>query len=240
MAIKFDLNTALLNSVTEANFVSATLSLFCMSDNAGTEKTSIYRITTDWNANEATWLHAKSDVLWQPGKDSASQGGGDTTYNLSSTAYAANQSWENYDITQAIKDFLGGTSNYGFLIIGDDRQGWTEAQSRLYASSDLPGLIQSRPKITIRTTDTKIINNSNNQDFTKNISFTYNDSYLNLSVPYSSCQVSINNIKGQKILSVKANSKNIKLPLSELSTGVHLMNITHNNRSETVKFTIYK
>jgi hypothetical protein len=239
VAIKFDLNTPLLSSVTADNLVSATLSLFCMNDVVGTEKATIYKISKDWKADEATWLFAKSGEMWQPGKDSSFQGGGDTTSKISSTSYAAAQAWENYDITPTVKEFLGGAANNGFLIVGDDRNGWTNMTPRLYASSELTGQTQNRPKITIKTTDTKI-KTVNQTGLSGDISYTLTNSYLNLTTSFNNCQVSVSNLKGQTLLSIKGIGSTHKIPLAALSKGIHLITIIQNNRSETFRIIVNK
>lgn len=240
MAIKFDLNTPLMASVNATNFVSATLSLFCMNSTVGTEKTSAYQITTDWVATEASWLYAKTGTNWKPGLDSASQGGGDTIISLGSTVYAAAQAWENYDVSKAIKAFLEGAANYGFLIIGDDRNGWTNYSPRLYASADFSVQPQYRPKITIKTTDTKISNALQQISLSDDITYSQTNAHLNLTVPFNNYQVTINNLKGQRLVSMKGTESTLNIPLVRLSTGIHLITIIQNNRNETFKVFVKK
>ena len=66
-------------------------------------------------------------------------------------------------------------------------------------------------------------------------------SAISFSLPFNNSLVTISNAKGQKIIHLEESlSDNYEIPLNKFSTGVHFLNIKHDNRSETIKFIVAK
>ncbi len=202
------------------------------------EKTHLYRITKEWNVDEATWLEAKSGEKWDTQSDDyLKQGGAYTEDNAAETGYAPNGAWEEYDVTKIVKYLIDHPDkNYGFLIISDEEMNNIQ---RLYATSDFTDDTSQRPKL-------KIVHNTPITYFPQKglihkINFTITNAAINFSIPYNSHTATIRNAKGRNIVSFKENyNKSYEIPLSMLSNGVHFLNIRHNQSSESIKFIVVK
>lgn len=236
MAIKFNLNTSLLDSVTTDNLVDVKLSLYCSNQYSGMEKLTAYEIKTEWKEMEATWSKATQNSAWQPGKHDSLQGGGDTTNKITTTPYSPENSWEHYTITEVFRSYLNGAPNNGFIIITDDKSGWCEATARQYIASNNNTQISLRPKITIKTTNTAIYKRKAPGNRTKNISYSVINGYMIISVPNSYCRIVITDMKGRKIYLLAENKKEFNIPLNKLGAGVNFLTIWHDKRPQIIKF----
>ena len=202
------------------------------------EKTHLYRITKEWKADEVTWLMPKAgNKMWNPGEDTLEQGGAYTTDNSAETDYAEPENWEEYDITVMLKYFIDNPNeNFGFILISDEEMNNTQ---RAYASSDFTDDISQRPKLTIETETA--ITYFPQKGLKNKISLKITNSAISFSLPFKNYRVTISNAKGQKTIHLEESlSDNYKIPLSKFSTGVHFLNIKHDNRSETIKFIVAK
>jgi len=93
-----------------ATITSASLSLYGSSGSTG-RNVFIYYASNDWDGSAATWFLRKPGVNW-------TTAGGDYDTLISTGTYVSGR--KNYDVTNAIRNFVNGTrTNYGFFLTSD-------------------------------------------------------------------------------------------------------------------------
>jgi len=202
------------------------------------EKNHLYRITKEWNVEEATWLEAKSGEEWDPESDDfLDQGGAYTEDDAAETNYADTEEWEEFDVTEMVKYLIDNPDkNYGFLIISDEEMNNTQ---RLYVSSDYTDDKTLRPKLTISDESPIIYTPQKASKSTIMLSVT--NEAIRFSVPYEYHHAAICDSKGRTVASFHTNStKRYALPLEGFSNGVHFLTVRHNQGSESIPFIIVK
>jgi hypothetical protein len=126
--LKFNLSSIPQNAIVS----SATLYLY-ERDNKDGQVTYIYRVTSNWNENTATWL------LW-------SLLGGDFDSSVSYFTYLPNQNncMVTLDITSLVQGWVNGTyNNYGLMLYS------TGPNHIISYSSKESGTASERPKLDI-------------------------------------------------------------------------------------------
>lgn len=192
---------------------------------------TLYTVTKQWNQKEANWNNATKATAW-------SKKGGDfnatAVAKLTDTNYVQ---WENFDVTQAVKDFLKTPgSNYGFLLKFDS---YTPSHLVLYASSEDVDSVKNRPKLTITVEEaTGIIHAAVSQN--NLIQVMRSNGSLKMHIPFKgNTAVSLLNMEGRQIASftITANNQWITLP-GNVSSGMHIVRIQNATKTLTTKVLI--
>ena len=144
MVVKFDLSNDIPANVTVKE---ATLSLFYEGGTVGIEHTYVCHLTASWDAETVTWIKRDASTDWDP------EGGEFDTGTETQTTYAAEKTWENYDVTDIVKLYVAGTPNHGFIMYPDQSDGNT---GRIYYSSDYSSIDSLRPKLIVTYESTGI------------------------------------------------------------------------------------
>ncbi len=149
--------------------------------------------------------------------------------------YADASTWEEYDVTEMVKKFMSGTSNYGFLIIPDEAVGNT---GRNYISSDNTDLKENRPKLTITYETTAIINSVTGFDAMTNVNLKRVGNQLELYVPYGNFyQIYFSNASGQTIKTIKGNGKKwYSLNCDDFSKGLYFISVVSISQQISAKY----
>ncbi len=220
MLIKFDSLSDYIPSGATIN--KATLSLFatgvyatpgssngCKIGDSNRGKKILSRVTKAWDEETVTWTSP-----WNSSGGDYSQ----TDYTECSNGNAS--VWEEYEVTNMIKDFIDNpSSNHGFIIyIRLDDYGCQ------YPSSESTSDESKRPKLTVDYSGTAInhslMNRKNNT-----IEFRNSNNSLSFTVPYNNYSVRIYSPNGKIILSYEGDGYYNTVALNKLSTGVHIVQI---------------
>ena len=171
-------------------------------------------------------MSADSGVAWD------SVGGDYTVENAAQAGYAPLSSWEDYEVTNIVQKFIGGTPNYGFLIISDLAVNNTH---RDYFSSEYTGADSLRPKLTITYTSSDIIPNSESPDFLIGLRLCKIGSGIKLFIPFTSYyNLSIYNLTGKRIETISGyNEQWCQLKGDAPSNGVYLIQISMDGKATT-------
>lgn len=144
---------------------SATFSLFftgnCCEPPVEPMECSLFTLTKSWNVDEVTWSNADANTKWENTdlntvsniNPNGVVGGGDYSRdNYTTTMTVDTNQWQNYDVTQAMKDIIeNNIPYYGFLV-----KPYLECKGRYYNSSE-NNAIEKRPKLEITYKSTDII-----------------------------------------------------------------------------------
>ena len=114
MAIRFELQ----NEIPQNSTVKqATLSLFFQQGTVGVEYTYVFAFVKSWEESSVTWLNSARNIPW------ALAGGDFDRATKTTTAYAPEFSWEEYDVTEMVKKNVSGAPNHGFYVFPDLKDG---------------------------------------------------------------------------------------------------------------------
>ena len=141
MIVKFDLSD--ISDTTDVS--SAKLRLY-VEDAKDYNEMYLNVITSEWDA-DVTWNNRTESQTWNtPGGDY------DPQKQVTINADPDVETWEEYDVTTFIQDFLQGNyPNYGFLVRMKIAEG-IETIKRYYASSDT-SIVSLRPHLVIESDD---------------------------------------------------------------------------------------
>lgn len=104
------------------------------------ENSFVYQLQSSWTDTNATWLNTHTDSLW------STPGGDFDVLKQFKTPYASTGSWEEYDVTEIVQNWLAGSPNYGFIVFPDQK---ADNTGREYLSSEYSDDCSLRPKLTI-------------------------------------------------------------------------------------------
>ncbi len=205
------------------------LAIYFRHGTAGTQYTTAHWLITDWDVSTLTWLKANGGADW------TNAGGDYSEENKTTVEYTGTSSWEEYDVTEIVRKFAGGTPNYGFFIIPDESDGNT---GRNYISSDNTESVSLRPKLTITYETTAIINSINDVVGKQNLKVKRNGLVVKLFVPFEdSYQIVLIDAFGRAIEVIKGNGKKWHAINSEsLSMGLYFVNVISGTEKLTGKY----
>ncbi len=212
----------------------AVLSIFFRYGTVGLEYTTAYRLIKEWDVTTVTWLKAGSGA-W----DNA--GGDYTEENKAVTGYAPEMSWEQYTVTEIVKQFLGDKLNCGFLIIPDLDDNNT---GRNYISSDNTELDSLRPRLTVTYESTAIKYNNQVLDGLKDVVLNKTGSSVKLFVPFATeYSISLYGISGEVIKSIDGYGTRwhtLSISSESLPSGVYIINIHSGRKNLSGKYSHIK
>ncbi len=204
---------------------------------------SLFTIEKEWIDTEVTWNNADKDTKWENldfdtkfynadiDDTVSSPGGGDyATPCIAVVEYAESNTWEEYDITEVIKDVLeNGKPFYGFLtkqFICPRGSNYTN-NGRVYHSSDY-NTVEKRPKLTVTYTSTGI-NTQFPDKAGQRIQFLRGATHMTVVVPWNnSYDLTFFNSKGEMLFFIKGcNNRRIDIPAGYLSNGLYIVNISN-------------
>lgn len=253
MVVKFDISQIPSN----ADVIEATYSMFFFwgdtAQQGDPNVCSLFTISKQWIDTEVTWHNADSNTAWEDtdpdtkffnplvGDTMESPGGCDFSRNNIVVAdYADTCSWENYDVTDMVKEMHANQiANYGFMIKqfvciktaqGKDpklRYNWGKS----YRSSEYEE-VEIRPKLTVKY-ETTGINTYHTANFFKSKIVTINiANALKIHIPFEdSYHVSINDLKGRELLSYEGKGERwIALPTT-ITRGMFLIKVDIKEKS---------
>lgn len=242
----------------DANVEEAVLELFFVGGDiavAGKPNVcSLFTVTREWVESEVTWNDADAGTKWEmldldtkffnPDLNDtvSSPGGGDyDPASVTVAEYAALNTWEEYDVTEIIREVIDKQDQFhGFIIkqFLDPREKNRSNQGKAYYSSEYDEL-DKRPKLTITYTSSGINTTILNQ-LSDNINIVRKDEKIMLFIPFKKAnEVLVYNIKGQKQFSLTAGKSGwIDLPLYNLSSGLHIVTIKSGQKSISKRFFI--
>ncbi len=225
MVIKFDITTHIPK---DAEIKEAVLSFFFTSGSIGDKYTTVYRLIKEWDVSTVTWLDAGSNVPW------IAPGGDYSVENSFKTDYAPDSSWEHYNVTNIVRFFTHGASNYGFIIQPDHANG---NKNRQYCASEYSDPDSLRPKLTITYTSSSINNLTQYPNLLKGIKLQTAGSAIQLFVPFEKpYQLSLLNSGGRIIESLSGSSRQwYQLKTAELSNGVYFVQVHMDNKTAVGK-----
>ncbi len=217
----------------DAEIKKAVLSIFFTTGTIGNKFTTAYRLTKEWDESTVTWMNAGSNVSWTtPGGDYSEE-------YASKTDYAPDSSWENYDVTDIVQQFIHDTPNYGFLIISDLANGNTH---RFYYASEYLVLDSLRPKLTITYTSNAIITSTPCKNLFKGILLRKDGSTVRLFIPFEKqYQLSLFNSGGKIIETVSGcKSRWYQLQAAVPSSGIYFMQVHMDGKTAAAKLILMK
>lgn len=193
------------------------------------EFTFAYKLIKEWDESSVTWLNSDANTLW----DSA--GGNFDIYTEAKTTYAAEMSWENYDVTEIVKDFVSGTPNNGFIVFPDIKDG---NDGRMYPSSEYSAEDSLRPKLTITYENTAINYSNKGIEGIKNIVINKNGSIIKLFIPFeNSYRIGFYNASGNTLEVLNGRGKQWHSINSEsLSNGIYFIRIFSDKKNLSGKY----
>ncbi len=256
MVIDFDLSPI----PEDADIEEATFSMFFFYGDIAIEGRpnvcSLFTISKQWVDIEVTWNNADKDTKWEmldpdtkfynPDIDDtvSTPGGGD--YNTSCVAvadYAESNTFEHYDVTEAIKDAVEKAKPfYGFLtkqFLCPKESNYTN-NGRVYRSSEY-GELDQRPKLTVTYTSTGINSQISNKT-EHSVQFIRRGNKITVFVPGTKTYaLTFFNLKGKELLSLKScNTRRTEIPAKYLSCGLNIAIITSAGGSISEKITVIK
>lgn len=217
-----------------ADIKKAVCSIFFTGVTIGNKYTTSYRLTKEWDESEVTWMNATSDVPW------ITPGGDYSEVNTSKIDYVPDSSWENYDVTNIVRQFTSGTPNYGFLIASDRANG---NKHRSYYSSEFTKVDSLRPKLTIIHTSTAINTFTQHKNLLrKSILLCKKGSVIKLFVPFEKhYRLSLFNPGGKVIETIYgSNSRWYQLKATIPSNGIYFMQIHIDGKTASWKVILMK
>lgn len=223
MVIKFDLSPEI---PANADIKNAVLSIFFATGTEGDTISTACRLIKEWDESTVTWMSADSGVAWD------SVGGDYSAENAAQTGYAPVSSWEDYEVTDIVQQFIDDTPNYGFLIISDLTVGNTH---RDYCSSEYTDADSLRPKLTITYTSSGIIPGLHSPDIFNGLLLCKNSSGIKLFIPFTGhYNLSLYNLKGKKIETICGyNEQWYQLKGGAPSNGVYIIQIYRDGKATT-------
>ncbi|MBN1980918.1 MAG: DNRLRE domain-containing protein [Chitinivibrionales bacterium] len=222
-----------------ANVTQAQLSLYFLSAygaGAEAELCSLFVIAKPWNVNEVTWNRATASDPWSQtdpevlyiGDSTKYPGGGDRLQPCAAVAAKSesDNSWEAYDITAVIRQYLKNSSSFHGLIL----KPYFSNIGRRYASSQY-AQNDKRPKLTIRYSGTGI----KTKDLSNERLTWYHISISNheITVRLESDRIhtiSFFSVKGMKLFSTNVAGKQThRFSAARFGDGVYFLRISDGN-----------
>lgn len=213
----------------DADITKVVLSIYFRHGTVGIQYTTAHRLERDWDASAVTWLKADGNADW------TSDGGDYSDENKVTLEYAGASSWEEYDVTDIVKEFVAGTPNYGFFIIPDEADGNT---GRNYISSDNTDSDSLRPKLTITYESTAIHHNTIGTAGMQNIIVNKSGPVVKLFVPFeNSYQIVFYNASGSTVKEIQSRGEQwYSITNESLSKGLYFVRILSDGKKLTGKY----
>jgi len=224
VVIKFDLSSVIPENV---SITKAVLSLFFTTGTIGNKYSTAYRLTKEWDVSAVTWMDAAENTPWN------TPGGDYTPVNASKIDYAPDSTWEEYDVTDILRQFIHGTPNYGLIIMSDPANG---NKDRPYYSSDYTGADSLRPKLTI-TYSTTAITSPKHKDLLTGVLLQKNGPAARLFVPFEKqYRISLFNARGTSVGAVSGNTSGwYRLQTASLPGGIYIIRVITDNTTAVGK-----
>jgi len=141
--VQFDLSSIPLG----ATITSATLHLYYY--NSGSDPVDrvywVYRVTSPWVESEVTWNNNDNLNTW------TTLGGDYVTTNGASSTVPSSYSWMVWDVTDIMSDWMGGESNYGFIVM-DDSENSVDSYYTRFRAREYTGDTELLPKLEVMYT----------------------------------------------------------------------------------------
>jgi hypothetical protein len=205
------------------------------------DKSLLFTIAKPWKESEITWYNADSNTAWENldpdtkfynpiTKDTVSHPGG-VDFNPEPIAFAPwgdNNTWENYDITEAMKTIIKNQETfYGFTVkmrLSPFNEHIIYAGRNYYSSEYAE--IDKRPKLTVEYTSSGIYTFHAKNSQLDNMKIVNTPDNFKVFIPFEkNYKVSIYNLKGRQVYSFQGNGKKwYDLPLV-LKSGMHVINL---------------
>lgn len=224
---------------------------------------SLFTITKEWKESEVTWYNASDDKEWEmldldtkyynPNIDDSVSNPGGCDYDrkpVDIVDYVDINSWENYDVTEVIKQAVNnGKSFHGFMIkqflhpAEEDKGNNAVAKGidgRLYWASEYDE-VDKRPKLTVKYTSTGISAQFSNK-MEHSVQFIKRGNKIIVIVPGTKTyDLTLFNLKGKELISLKrCTTHRTDIPAKYLSSGLHVMIVTHARKNVSIKFPVIK
>jgi hypothetical protein len=149
--------------------------------------------------------------------------------------YAPNATWENYTVTEIVKQFVKGTPNYGFIVIPDLSEGNT---GRDYLSSEFKDSDSLKPKLAITYESNAIV--IDKATHLKGVLIQQSDTQIKILLPFNrKCQAALFNSRGLRIKTATVEQRgSITFPTTRLSAGIYFLKFRSGITKATYKFII--
>lgn len=194
---------------------SATLTLYCNTDNASTGSTAkVYYPKADWKEDEADWFESSTGNKWN-------KEGGDIGLKALATFEIPNNaanSFIEFDLTETVADYISGEKeNRGFIILLDDID-------NLYIESSEAEDESLRPKLTIDLEGTAVVQNTAPTGAVFNTSVTEKEIRIS-GLSGNDASLSLFSLTGKKLYSKSVSASHAALSTEGIAKGAYLLQV---------------
>jgi hypothetical protein len=106
-----------LSSISNVNITEAILFLYPVNGKNTSSNIAVYRITSNWEENEATWTNRTANATW------STSGGDYNSTSIFNRSVGSVYNWYNWTVTDLVKGWYNGTfDNNGMILIGSTQK----------------------------------------------------------------------------------------------------------------------
>ncbi len=231
--MKFDVSH--ISKEVAEQIVSAKLRLYFTEGKESGMSYYVHRVQKEWKENEITWEQYQIGKTWDSAGCDFDTARITTTYRLPD-----NEGWEEYTVTDIIKDFIKGTyPNYGLIIFPSI--GRWGAPHRFYFSSEYSVDPLKRPKIEIEFDQVNTVPGGN-KTITDNKAIVLKKLESQVSLEFERGRfhtLSVIDAKGSNVFSTAIDSRNsLLLPSDRFSAGVYFVNMRGRSDNRVIRFVL--